>query len=145
MNQDSAAPEASMTIGEVAQQCLVSAKMIRHYESIGLIGLAQRSDAGYRQYNQQDVQTLCFIKRSRDLGFSLEKIRALLNLWNDRSRKSADVKQLARQYIQELERDIKKLELIRDQITLLTDCCPGDSSPDCSILDGLAVKPTKPT
>jgi len=133
-----------MNIGEVAQHALVSAKMIRHYESIGLITAAQRNDAGYRQYSQQDVQTLRFIKRSRDLGFSLEKIRALLNLWNDRSRKSADVKLLARQYIAELEQDIKKLEMIRDQITLLTDCCSGDSSPECPILDGLAVDSEKP-
>jgi MerR family copper efflux transcriptional regulator len=128
-----------MNIGEAAQISQVNAKMIRYYESVGLIAPVSRSDTGYRQYSPQDVQTLRFIKRSRDLGFPLEKIRMLLTLWNDRSRKSADVKKLARQYIQELDSDIQKLQSIRDQLVLLSDCCKGDNRPDCPILDDLAA------
>jgi MerR family copper efflux transcriptional regulator len=128
-----------MNIGEAAQASGVSAKMIRYYESVALIAPASRTDAGYRQYAQADVQTLHFIKRARDLGFSIERIRTLLALWGDRTRKSADVKQLARQYIAELERDIDKLASIRDQLRHLADCCQGDNRPDCPILDDLAL------
>jgi len=127
-----------MNIGQAADASGVTAKMIRYYESIGLIASAKRSDAGYRKYGGKEVQILRFIKRSRDLGFSLERIKTLLGLWEDRSRQSADVKQLARQYIQELDHDIAKLQSIRDQLQHLTDCCHGDNRPDCPIIDDLA-------
>ena len=127
-----------MNIGQAADASGVTAKMIRYYESIGLIATASRSDAGYRKYGDKEIQILRFIKRSRDLGFSLERIKTLLGLWEDRSRQSADVKTLARQYIQELDRDIAKLQSIRDQLQHLTDCCHGDSRPDCPIIDDLA-------
>jgi MerR family copper efflux transcriptional regulator len=130
-----------MNIGEAAQASGVSAKMIRYYESVGLIAQAGRTDAGYRQYLAKDVQTLRFIKRSRDLGFSVERIRTLLALWDDRARKSGDVKKLARQYIEELENDIRKLESIRNQLRHLADCCQGNNRPDCPILDDLAAEP----
>ena len=103
-----------------------------------MIEQASRTDAGYRQYSDKDVQTLRFIKRSRDLGFSIARIQTLLKLWQDRARKSADVKKLARQYIAELDRDIEKLQSIRDQVQLLADCCRGNSRPDCPIIDSLA-------
>ena len=112
-----------MNIGQAAEASGVSAKMIRYYEAIGLIAKAGRNDAGYRKYLENEVQTLRFIKRSRDLGFSVARIKTLLELWNDRGRKSADVKNLARQYVAELNRDIEKLQSIRDQIEHLSDCC----------------------
>lgn len=127
-----------MNIGQAAQASDINAKMIRYYESIGLIAAANRSDAGYRQYTDSDVQTLRFIKRSRDLGFSIERIKTLLALWEDRTRKSADVKQLANQYIAELEQDIEKLQSIRAQLQRLADCCHGDNRPDCPIIEDLA-------
>ncbi len=132
------AREHEMNIGEAAEAAGVTAKMIRYYESIGLIGAAQRTDSGYRQYTGREVHTLRFIKRSRDLGFSIERIKTLLALWEDKTRKSADVKKLARQYIAELEQDIEKLQSIRDQLQLMAECCHGDSRPDCPIIDTLA-------
>jgi len=130
-----------MNIGQAARQSGVSAKMIRYYESVGLIAPAERSDAGYRRYTGNDVQTLRFIKRSRDLGFSVERIKTLLTLWSDRGRRSADVKKLARQYIHELEQDIAKLQSIRDELQHMADCCHGDQRPECPILDDLARRP----
>jgi MerR family copper efflux transcriptional regulator len=127
-----------MNIGQAAEASGVSAKMIRYYESIGLITEATRTDAGYRQYTDTEVQTLRFIKRSRDLGFSVERIKTLLGLWKDQTRKSADVRKLARQYIAELDQDIEKLQTIRDQLRHMADCCQGNNRPECPILDDLA-------
>lgn len=131
-----------MNIGQASTASGVSAKMIRYYESIGLINEANRTDSGYRQYTEMEVQTLRFIKRSRDLGFSVERIKTLLALWEDRSRKSADVKKLARQYIAELDEDIAKLQSIRNELQHLAESCHGNHRPDCPILDGLASAPT---
>ncbi|HWL28099.1 MAG TPA: Cu(I)-responsive transcriptional regulator [Burkholderiaceae bacterium] len=127
-----------MNIGQAALQSGVSAKMIRYYEQCGLLEPAHRSQSNYRQYGSKDVQALRFIKRSRDLGFSLERIRTLLALWNDTGRRSVDVKALARQYIQELNDDIVKLQSIRDELERLAACCHGDDRPDCPILTELA-------
>lgn len=127
-----------MNIGQAAQASGVTAKMIRYYESIGLIGAAKRTDAGYRQYSDTEVQTLRFIKRSRELGFSIDRIKTLLGLWGDKHRKSAHVKQLAAQYIEELDCDIERLKSIRQQLQTLADCCHGNNRPDCPIIDGLA-------
>ncbi|HEY9279589.1 MAG TPA: Cu(I)-responsive transcriptional regulator [Eoetvoesiella sp.] len=129
-----------MNIGQAAAASGVTAKMIRYYESIGLITAADRTESGYRQYADNEVQTLRFIKRSRDLGFSLERIKTLIGLWEDKDRKSADVKKLARQYIAELDQDILKLQSIRDQLEHLAECCHGDARPDCPIIDDLAKK-----
>jgi len=129
-----------MNIGQASEASGVTAKMIRYYESIGLISQVNRTDSGYRQYSQNDVQMLRFIKRSRDLGFSIERIRTLLQLWEDRGRKSSDVKKLARQYIAELDQDIQKLQSIRDQLHHLANHCHGDHRPDCPILDDLAAE-----
>jgi len=128
-----------MNIGQASEASGVTAKMIRYYESIGLISEANRTDSGYRQYSQNDVQTLRFIKRSRDLGFSIERIKTLLGLWEDRGRKSSDVKKLARQYIAELDQDIQKLQSIRDQLHHRANHCHGDQRPDCPIIDNLAA------
>ncbi len=127
-----------MNIGQASDASGVSAKMIRYYESIGLIAPANRTNSGYRQYSDNDVQALRFVRRARDLGFSIERIKTLLGLWHDRGRKSADVKKLARQYIAELEQDIAKLQLIRDELEHLVHCCQGNNRPECPILDGLA-------
>jgi MerR family copper efflux transcriptional regulator len=127
-----------MNIGEAASASGVSAKMIRYYEGRGLIPGAARKDSGYRQFNQRDVETLRFIRRARDLGFSLERIGTLLALWGDHSRRSADVKALARQYMGELDRDIANLQSIREQLAQLAEHCHGDGRPDCPILEGLA-------
>lgn len=127
-----------MNIGQVSDASGVTSKMIRYYESIDLISAANRTDSGYRQYTESDIQTLRFVKRARDLGFSLERIKTLLSLWQDRSRHSADVKKLAQRYIAELDQDIEKLQTIRDQLLHVANNCHGDGNPDCPILDELA-------
>lgn len=127
-----------MNISQASNASGVSAKMIRYYEGIGLIAQAARTESGYRQYSQADVHVLRFIRRSRDLGFSLDRIKLLVSLWSDAGRKSGDVKLLAGQYIQELDQDIEKLQSIRDQLQILVDCCKGDNRPQCPILDDLA-------
>lgn len=130
----------AMNIGEAASASGVSAKMIRHYESIGLIGAARRTDAGYRVYARQDVQVLQFIHRARVLGFSLDQIRELLALWQDKERASADVRALARAHIAELNRKIAEMEAMRRTLERLAASCHGDSRSDCPILDDLAAQ-----
>lgn len=127
-----------MNIGQAARRSGLSAKMIRYYESIGLLRPAQRSDSGYRVYQAQDLHSLAFIKRSRDLGFSLDEVARLLTLWQDRQRASADVKALAMQHIDELNRRIEELVSLRDTLGELVATCQGDDHPDCPILKGLA-------
>jgi len=128
-----------MNIGDAARASQVSAKMIRHYEAIGLIGAARRTDAGYRLYSSQDVQVLQFIHRARALGFSLDQIRDLLALWQDKGRASADVRALAREHIGELNRKIAEMEAMRRTLERLAASCHGDSRSDCPILDDLAA------
>ncbi|CAI9002988.1 DNA-binding transcriptional dual regulator CueR [Pseudomonas chlororaphis] len=127
-----------MNIGQAARKSGLSAKMIRYYESIGLLRPAHRSDSGYRLYGDDDLHNLAFIKRSRDLGFSLEEVGKLLTLWQDRQRASADVKALARQHIDELNRKIAELAGLRDTLQDLVQHCHGDHRPDCPILKDLA-------
>ncbi|MFB4394070.1 MULTISPECIES: Cu(I)-responsive transcriptional regulator [unclassified Pseudomonas] len=127
-----------MNIGQAARRSGLSAKMIRYYESIGLLKPATRSDSGYRLYSQQDLHSLAFIKRSRDLGFSLDEVGRLLTLWQDRGRASADVKALAMQHIDELNKRIEELVSLRDTLGDLVAHCHGDDRPDCPILKGLA-------
>ena len=127
-----------MNIGQAAKHSGLSAKMIRYYESIGLLKPASRSDSGYRLYSDDDLHTLAFIKRSRDLGFSLDEVGKLLALWQDRQRASSDVKALARQHIDELNQKIVELTSLRDTLQDLVDTCQGDHRPDCPILKGLA-------
>jgi Cu(I)-responsive transcriptional regulator len=127
-----------MNIGAAAKASGVSAKMIRYYESIGLIGAAHRTESGYRTYGQDDLRTLGFIRHSRELGFSLAEVTQLLALWRDDDRASADVKRLALAHIEEIDRKIAHMSAMRDTLLKLADCCHGDGHPDCSILDALS-------
>lgn len=127
-----------MNIGTVAKRSGISAKTIRYYESIGLIENAARAENGYRDYDHSDVETLRFVKRARALGFSVEDVGSLLNLWRDKSRASGDVKAVALKHIEDVEGRIRELESIRDTLKHLTHCCHGDNRPDCPILEGLA-------
>lgn len=126
-----------MQIGAAAKASGVSAKMIRHYESIGLIPAADRRDSNYRDYGAAEVHRLGFIRRARDLGFSIEEIRNLLALWSDSSRSSADVKALTLKHIEELDAKISALKEMRDTLSHLVDCCDGDHRPDCPIIQSL--------
>ncbi|MBU3055435.1 MULTISPECIES: Cu(I)-responsive transcriptional regulator [Pseudomonas] len=126
-----------MNIGQAAKQSGLSAKMIRYYESIGLITPAGRGDNGYRYYNGDDLHRLAFIKRARDLGFSLEEVGKLLTLWQDRQRASADVKALAGAHVEELNRRIAEMVGLRDTLQELVDHCQGNDRPDCPILRDL--------
>jgi Cu(I)-responsive transcriptional regulator len=127
-----------MNIGEVAKKSGVSAKMIRYYESIGLIAPADRSEAGYRNYGMNDVHTLRFIRRSRDLGFTVEQMGDLLALWKDRSRASAEVKKIALEQVGMLERKVAELQSMAHTLRHLAAHCHGDNRPDCPILEDLA-------
>lgn len=127
-----------MNIGEASKASGVSAKMIRHYEQVGLLPQAARTDAGYRQYGDRDVHTLRFIRQSRDLGFSIEQIGELLALWQDRRRPSRQVKALAQAHIQELEQKVQDLLAMKETLSHLVHCCHGDDRPDCPILESLA-------
>ena len=127
-------------IGEAASTTGVSAKMIRHYESIGLIPTADRRSSNYRDYGHHDLHRLGFIRRARDLGFSIEEIRDLLRLWADKHRSSADVKLLAEARIAELDKKIALLREMRSTLSTLSEACEGDHRPDCPIIDGLAGK-----
>jgi MerR family copper efflux transcriptional regulator len=126
-----------MNIGQAAAAAAMNAKMVRHYESIGLIGRAQRSESGYRQYTDSDVHTLRFIKRSRRLGFSMKDIRLLLALWHDRQRPSSEVKALALTHIGQLDAKIAELQGMRDTLHHLAKHCQGDHRPNCPILEDL--------
>jgi len=128
-----------LNIGEAAQASGVSAKMIRHYESIGLLPAARRTAAGYRVYGEQDIRVLQFIHRGRALGFPLERIAELLALWQDQGRASADVRQLAEQHIAELNRKIGELQAMKRTLEALAHSCHGDQRSDCPILDDLAT------
>lgn len=128
-----------MNIGDAARASGVSAKMIRHYESLGLVVAPTRSDAGYRVYADRDVHVLRFIRHSRDLGFSLEQIRALLGLWQDRARPSREVRALAQAHLAELEAKLAELQAMKATLAHLVQCCHGDDRPDCPILDTLAA------
>lgn len=127
-----------MNIGEAAAASGVSAKMIRYYESIGLIPNVSRTEAGYRVYSEDDVHTLRFIRRARDLGFSVEQMSDLLALWSDRSRSSADVKRIALEHVHELERKMKELRDMANTLRHLAAHCQGDDRPHCPILDDLS-------
>jgi Cu(I)-responsive transcriptional regulator len=129
-----------MNIGEASKASGVSAKMIRHYEAIGLVEAAKRSDAGYRIYSTQDVQVLQFVHRGRELGFSLDQIKALLTLWLDKGRASKDVRALAREHIVALDRRIADMQAMKRTLEKLSSACHGDDRPECPILDDLALK-----
>ena len=130
--------EGLLNIGEAAGASGVSARMIRHYEEIGLLPKAGRTVAGYRIYSEPEVHVLRFIRRSRDLGFTMKEIGALLGLWQNRRRASADVKRLATKHMADLDLRIAELQAVRRTLEALVHCCHGDDRPDCPILDDLA-------
>ena len=131
-----------MNIGEAARASGVSAKMIRYYESVGLLAQAERSDAGYRRYGNAEIHTLRFLRRARDLGFSMAQMRDLLALWRDRSRSSADVKRLALDHVATLDAKAREIQAMSATLRSLAEACSGDGRPDCPILDDLAASPT---
>jgi MerR family copper efflux transcriptional regulator len=133
-----------MNIGEAARVSGVSAKMIRYYESIGLITAAQRTDSGYRAYGPADIHVLHFVRRGRDLGFSMSDIARLLGLWRDRSRSSADVKGIALHQVAELRRKIVEMQEMAATLEHLAAHCHGDDRPDCPIMDDLSAKAEPP-
>lgn len=126
-------------IGIAAQRAGISARMVRHYESLGLVKGVGRTDSGYRQYTEADVHALQFIRRSRDLGFSMEEIADLLGLWHDRSRASSQVKRIAQQHIDDLSERIASMQAMQRTLQTLVSCCQGNDRPDCPILDDLAA------
>ena len=128
----------AMNIGEAAAASGVSAKMIRHYEVVGLIPAPMRTESGYRQYNDTEVHTLRFIRQARDLGFSIHEIGELLSLWHNRKRPSRLVKAMAEVHIQALEQKAQELLAMKSTLEHLVHCCHGDDRPECPILDVLA-------
>ncbi len=128
-----------MNIGQAASETGVTAKMIRYYESIGLIRESARTDAGYRIYGAGELDALRFIKRARTLGFSLDQIRELLSLWQNDARASADVKAIALAHVAELNTRIAELSAMRDTLSELAGSCHGDNRPDCPILQNLGL------
>jgi MerR family copper efflux transcriptional regulator len=124
-------------IGEASALTGVSAKMIRHYEGIGLIPAASRTFANYRLYNDADIHRLRFIKRARTLGFSMKQIEALLGLWNDPGLASAQVKKLAKAHAEELAQKVRELQAMQRTLENLARHCHGDDRPECPILDDL--------
>lgn len=136
-----------MNIGDVARSSGVSAKMIRHYEAIGLLPPAPRTETGYRRYDDSDTETLRFIRAARDLGFSLERIGSLLSLWQKSDRSSREVKALAQEHITDMEAKVEELNRMIAALKLLAEHCQGDHRPECPILDSLGRMPggTSPT
>jgi len=130
-----------MNISAASRASGVSAKMIRHYESLGLVPGVRRSDSGYRQYDETTVHVLRFIRRARDLGFDTKEIAALLALWRNKRRSSAEVKRIALLHVDALESRIAALQSMQRTLSHLAHCCQGDERPDCPILDDLAAEP----
>jgi Cu(I)-responsive transcriptional regulator len=127
-----------MNIGQASEASGVSQRMIRHYEKIALIPHAPRRDSGYRDYSPADVHRLRFIANARDLGFPIEEIRTLLDLWNDRHRASSEVKVLAESRAADLGRKAEALQAMRQSLLELANRCHGDDRPDCPILANLS-------
>jgi Cu(I)-responsive transcriptional regulator len=127
--------EIFMNIGEVASLSEVNAKTIRRYEDLGIIPKAGRSFSGYRQYSENDVHVLRFVKRARELGFSMKDIKQLVGLWRNKNRSSAQVKTIAKKHIDELEKKLNEIQAILNTLNHLVKNCHGDSRPDCPILN----------
>ena len=134
-----AAAAAPVAIGLAARRSGVSARMVRHYESLGLLSTVARTETGYRQYTEADIHTLRFIKRARDLGFSMDEIAELVSLWHNRRRASANVKRIAQKHLDELTTRIAHMQGMQDTLAHLVHCCQGDARPECPILDELAT------
>ena len=133
-----------VAIGEAARRAGVSARMVRHYESLGLLPQVGRTDSGYRQYTEADVHALRFIGRARSLGFSMEEIRELMGLWQDQARASSQVKRIAQAHIDDLAERIAAMQAMQRTLQSLVQCCHGDQRPECPILDDLASPEPRP-
>jgi MerR family copper efflux transcriptional regulator len=138
VKQPEAATSWPVSIGDAARLSGVSAKMVRHYESLGLLPRVTRTDNGYRQYSETEVHTLRFIKRSRDLGFSMEEIGELVGLWQNRRRASASVRRIAQKHADDLAQRIAAMREMQQTLVHLIHCCHGDARPECPILEELA-------
>ena len=128
-----------MNIGEASKRTTVSTKMIRYYDDIGLVRSASRSGSNYREYDERSLNELRFVKRARNLGFSIEEITQLLSLWRDRGRSSRQVKSIANTHIEELDARASELKAMADTLRHLSRNCAGDDRPDCPILDDLGT------
>ena len=133
-----------VNIGAAARHSGVSPKMVRHYESLGLLSAVARTDSGYRQYGAADIHSLRFIKRARDLGFSMVKIAELMGLWHNRRRASASVQRIAQKHVDALAQRIVALQAMQRTLSHLIEGCHGDDRPDCPILDDLAGHAQRP-
>jgi len=127
-----------VSIGTAAQLSGISPKMLRHYESLGLLGAVARTGSNYRQYTEADVHTLRFIRRARDMGFGLDAITELVDLWHNRRRSSASVKRIAQKHHDDLAQRIEALQAMQRTLEGLLCHCPGNERPDCPILDDLS-------
>ncbi|EKS6730698.1 Cu(I)-responsive transcriptional regulator [Enterobacter ludwigii] len=132
-----------MNIGNAAKSAGVSAKMIRYYEQIGLIPEAKRTDTGYRTFSASDINSLQFIRRCRELGFSLTEIQGLLEMWRNESRHSADVKKIVQSQIEDLEQRIYNLQQMTETLKSMMGSCPGNDNPACPILNRLSINNNK--
>ena len=128
-----------VSIGVAAQRAGVSARMVRHYEALGLLAPVARTGSGYRQYTEADVHALRFIRSARDLGFSIAEIATLLGLWQDKARASSHVKRIAQTHIDALGQRIAEMQAMQRSLQTLVQCCHGNDLPDCPILDNLAA------
>lgn len=126
-----------MNIGQVSKLSKVNAKMIRRYESVGIIPKAGRNPSGYRQYSQNDIHILKFVKKGRELGFSMIDLKQLVSLWRNKSRPSLQVKSIATKHAAELEKKLDEIQAMLFKINTLIKNCHGDNRPDCPILDEL--------
>ena len=133
-----------LNIGQAAERSGVSARMLRHYESLGLLSGVARTESGYRQYTEADIHSLRFIKRSRDLGFSMDEITELMGLWQNRRRASSSVKRIAEKHLAELEQRIADMQAMQRTLSHLVHGCHGDARPDCPILEDLAGASASP-
>ncbi len=133
---------AISSIGDAARRSGVSARMVRHYEGLGLLAPVARTASGYRQYTEADIHTLQFIKRARDLGFAMDEIAELVDLWHNHRRASANVKRIAQGHLDQLAERIAAMQAMQRTLENLVNCCRGDARPDCPILEDLAGKVT---
>ena len=134
----------TVVIGEAARRAGVSARMVRHYEALGLLNGVARTDSGDRQYTEADVHALRFIGRARSLGFSMEEIRELMGLWQNQARASRQVKRIAQAHIDDLAERIAAMQAMQRTLQSLVQCCHGDQRPECPILDDLAATGENP-
>lgn len=126
-----------MNVGDAAQRSGLPAKTIRYYEEIGLIS-PRRAGNGYRDYSSDDIHRLAFLRRARNLGFSIDDCRQLMALYQDRSRASHDVREIAAAHVKAIEEKVRELQSMRSTLRTLIDACHGDQRPDCPILADMA-------